>query len=776
MPNTITKDLGPVSGYAIAVENGYTGTEEEWIAEVLRGTQNAQTATEKAAEAAASERVAAESADDASDSADSAKADALKAEGYAVGKQNDVDVVDGPYYHNNAKYYAEQAEASKRAAASSETAAGTAAAAAQEWATGQDDTTAEPGPENNAAYYAAQAAAQAEAAAGSAASGIAALANEAQTFDATKAYSAGAYVLYNSVLYRFTADHAAGAWTGTDATAVKIGEEFGDLKSALSEVVVITDRPTSFDLVDGEYVNVSGVFTPYTGWSRTDYIDIGGLTSVKFESTARERSQYNFWYDSSKAPIGSRWNVNIGETTQIVPQNAKYMVLSGKTANMQKTAAYIGDKDTALVGTLPLTDAMKSEVEEMVGGDSADSYGLSSDALLYVDKVPTYYIDPASNPATYADAKPYLERKIAEIPSGKSMLFICDTHWPGNQKHSTQLMNFVRKRTGIENVLFGGDVYGNAASKFAAVKIMGQYLYQSRQAFGDKYIPTVGDHDNNTVNVSVIADAYVPYAQVAELFIGDIKRRYTCYQPSEKVAGMATGDTYNEIMEFFKTVYYVDDEKTQTRIIVLNCGNGGNYGALYDVFGTTGVELLRLQIPFLISSLYSTQENWNVCILSHKIEYGGAAPSAIQLLLSAFKTKRSYIKPSPAASGNTNIEAFWPYNTQYDFSGAPTLGFMYCLCGHTHTDVIKWSGYTEAGGSISRGNDYSGETLEQSTLGQIPYITTATDASANTEADGPTMTNGTVTEQCFDAITLVDDGLVFTRFGAGDNRRIYITA
>lgn len=52
MPNTITKDLGPVSGYAIAVERGYTGTEEEWIAEVLRGTQNAQTATQKAAEAA----------------------------------------------------------------------------------------------------------------------------------------------------------------------------------------------------------------------------------------------------------------------------------------------------------------------------------------------------------------------------------------------------------------------------------------------------------------------------------------------------------------------------------------------------------------------------------------------------------------------------------------------------------------------------------------------------------------------------------------------------
>lgn len=45
-------------------------------------------------------------------STSTATAQALKAEGYAVGKQDGVDVTDGsPYYHNSAKYYSEQASA-----------------------------------------------------------------------------------------------------------------------------------------------------------------------------------------------------------------------------------------------------------------------------------------------------------------------------------------------------------------------------------------------------------------------------------------------------------------------------------------------------------------------------------------------------------------------------------------------------------------------------------------------------------------------------------------
>ena len=47
----------------------------------------------------------------------------------------------------------------------------------------------------------------------------------APEFSDQSSYTAGSYVLKNGVLYRFTSDHAAGAWTGTDAETVTVGGE-----------------------------------------------------------------------------------------------------------------------------------------------------------------------------------------------------------------------------------------------------------------------------------------------------------------------------------------------------------------------------------------------------------------------------------------------------------------------------------------------------------------------------------------------------------------------
>ena len=46
----------------------------------------------------------------------------------------------------------------------------------------------------------------------------------AETFDATAAYETGDIVIYQNGLYKFKADHAAGAWIGTDADAVTVAD------------------------------------------------------------------------------------------------------------------------------------------------------------------------------------------------------------------------------------------------------------------------------------------------------------------------------------------------------------------------------------------------------------------------------------------------------------------------------------------------------------------------------------------------------------------------
>lgn len=53
----------------------------------------------------------------------------------------------------------------------------------------------------------------------------------APEFSDQNTYTAGSYVYKNGVLYRFTSDHTAGAWTGTDAEVVTVGGEIEEVKN-----------------------------------------------------------------------------------------------------------------------------------------------------------------------------------------------------------------------------------------------------------------------------------------------------------------------------------------------------------------------------------------------------------------------------------------------------------------------------------------------------------------------------------------------------------------
>lgn len=55
----------------------------------------------------------------------------------------------------------------------------------------------------------------------------------APLFDNTKEYAIGDYVIKDAALYKFKAAHAAGAWVGTDAEVITVGNELTDLKADL---------------------------------------------------------------------------------------------------------------------------------------------------------------------------------------------------------------------------------------------------------------------------------------------------------------------------------------------------------------------------------------------------------------------------------------------------------------------------------------------------------------------------------------------------------------
>ena len=73
--------------------------------------------------------------------------------------------------------------------------------------------------------------------------------NTAAEFSAAVAYAAGEYVNYDGTLYKFTADHAAGAWTGADATAVTAAEELAALEANKADIAAL--NAIGLDIEDG---------------------------------------------------------------------------------------------------------------------------------------------------------------------------------------------------------------------------------------------------------------------------------------------------------------------------------------------------------------------------------------------------------------------------------------------------------------------------------------------------------------------------------------------
>ena len=111
--------VGPVASYYYAVQAGFEGTVQQWIALLMDATVNAQSAANSADAALASRNASAASANASAASALASATSALASEQWATGNTNGT-----PSLTNNSKYYSEQSSDSALMAASSEAQAG----------------------------------------------------------------------------------------------------------------------------------------------------------------------------------------------------------------------------------------------------------------------------------------------------------------------------------------------------------------------------------------------------------------------------------------------------------------------------------------------------------------------------------------------------------------------------------------------------------------------------------------------------------------------------
>lgn len=133
----------------------------------------------------------------------------------------------------------------------------------------------------------------------------AAQANFAEAFSATAAYAAGQIVTYtDGKLYRFTAYHSPGAWTGTDAEAVDVG---GETFSILNTIAPSADTASIPFVVEGlGSVSYSdGTILSSSVYAYTNYIDVGAYSAINFKrvNTSLSASNTKFgvaFYDADK--------------------------------------------------------------------------------------------------------------------------------------------------------------------------------------------------------------------------------------------------------------------------------------------------------------------------------------------------------------------------------------------------------------------------------------------------------------------------------------------
>lgn len=157
----------------------------------------------------------------------------------------------------------------------------------------------------------------------------------APDFSTSTAYSAGDYVWYNGTLYRFTANHAAGAWAGTDATAAVIGNDVSELRTIVGGR---TDN-SQVTVTSGGYVNAGDGTVGATSdgnYGYTSLIDVSKLRGLLCSICSIYQNHIGVaFYDASQQYVSGISGYVIGSTTNdpkrinfTIPSNAYYARLT----------------------------------------------------------------------------------------------------------------------------------------------------------------------------------------------------------------------------------------------------------------------------------------------------------------------------------------------------------------------------------------------------------------------------------------------------------------
>ena len=402
---------------------------------------------------------------------------------------------------------------------------------------------------------------------------------------------------------------------------------------------------------------------------------------------------------------------------------------------------------------------------------------MSSTAEYFKQLIPEYWFAPIDTP----DGKmPYLDAKIKSIPKGKSFIFLADPHCGNpiedkNRMHSPAIIGYIRAVTGIDKVVLGGDYINSDKTKEEAIRNIDYYMNVMSEPCGDGMIVVPGNHDLN--NPHPHDDFLV--RTVSQYDLEKSLMRYVknavCEDVSDKISYIdCTKEERKDLLSHSKLHYYIDDHDTRIRYIILNTGCPRIGNPVFKYFGVSVSPELILQFDWFYETLISVPEGYDVVIGAHRLIQNPLTKLENYMLemfkiASAYRT-RSKVTVKNVFSDNELVTRYYAAGEhEYDLTEAKGSGNVVIVSADRHTDKQETADYDENGCFVSV--PYDGGSV--SPTGLVVNIT-QTDAYRCFKSDeNRSMIEGTVTEQCFDIVTILPDGRVkLTRIGSGDDRYI----
>lgn len=279
---------------------------------------------------------------------------------------------------------------------------------------------------------------------------------------------------------------------------------------------------------------------------------------------------------------------------------------------------------------------------------------------------------------------------------GCTFTFATDIHWTNNQKHSAALMAWLRNTVFANKIILGGDYIGQHNDKQTALTTM-QWCLSYFRDLSDYVFPIFGNHDANSNGTT--SDVYMTdeetYAVINQWINNEV----------------VYGNNYFD--------YYWDDEKCNTRYIMLDTGAQSIDGGVIaeSTFTWLDTALNTDKNIVVIAHWLFSPTTWNQPLVDGVLT--GSYTASATRLFSVLDAKNQ---------NGGKVQAI--------------------ITGHLHCDY------------------------DDKTNGGIPIIWTDTDS---TLAFGEyTATVGTVSEQCFDTITIdyTNKKIYCDRIGRGVSREI----